>query len=191
MGVYWSLVIAVNANPVVGTIIASLVTVAFMAVFYSLYPEEYRKAGESIISVGDLLLKPADELYNFDKQYAGSLGWFLTTITATIGAHWSGAVANSAASAFITWSLSIATLFAAIVIMDADYHDTTVKKTIAVGLLGIASYGLVSTTVVGVKSLKDGIGNPAKLIVTSLFFALFEFVSAYSVLTTIGYLHKG
>ncbi len=115
MGVYWGLVIAVNANPVVGMIITGLVSVAFMAVFYSLYPEEYRKAGEEIISVGDLLLKPADELYDFDKQYAGSLGWFLTAITATMGTVWSGAITNSAVSAFITWSLGIATLFAALV----------------------------------------------------------------------------
>ena len=191
MGVYWGLAIAVDANPIVGMIITGLVSAAFMAVFYSLYPEEYRQAGEAIISLGDLLLKPADELYYFDKQYCGSLGWFLTAITATIGASWSGAITNSDIAVGITWALSIATLVAAIVLMNANYHDTTVKKTIAVGLLGIASYGLVSTTVEGVKSLKDGIGNPAKLIVTSLFFVLFEFISAYSVLTTIGYLHKG
>ena len=189
MGVYWGLVIAVNANPLVGTIITALVSVAFMAVFYSLYPEEYRKAGEDIISVGNLLLKPADESYNFDRQYCGSLGWFLTAITTTIGAHWSGALANSAGSAFITWSFSIATLFAAIAIMDANYHDTTVKKTIAVGMLGIASYGLVSTTL----SLKSVLSakTVGSLIVRSLFWALFEVISAYSVLTLLGYVHKG
>ncbi len=190
-GVYWGLAIAINANPIVGAIITGIVSAAFMAVFYSLYPEEYRKAGESIISAGDLLLKPADELYNFDKQYAGSLGWFLTTITATIGAQWSGAVTNSAVSAFITWSLSIATLFAAIVIMDANYHDTTVKKTIAVGLFGIASYGLVSTMMGGVNSIRNSITNPAKLLVSVVFFFIFESISAYSVLTILGYLHKG
>ena len=189
-GVYWGLAIAINANPIVGAIITGIVSAAFMAVFYSLYPEEYRKAGEAIISVGDLLLKPPDELYNFDKQYAGSLGWFLTTITATMGAHWSGAVTNSAVSAFITWSLSIATLFAAIVIMDANYHDTTVKKIIAVGLLGIASYGLVSTVTAGLTGL-GSVKTVGGILVHLILSTIFTIISAYSVLTTLGYFHKG
>ncbi len=190
-GVYWGLAIAVNANPLVGTIIAVLVTAAFGAVFYSLYPEEYRKAGEAIISAGDLLLKPADELYEFDEQYCGSLGLFFSTIVATMGVTWTGVVSGSAVQAFIAWALSIATLFAMLPLLEvAHYHDTTVKKVIAVGLLGIASYGLVSTTMAGWSSLYSG-ATPGEKLVKAIFWVMFEFIGAYSVLTLIGFLHEG
>ncbi len=190
-GIYWGLAIAINANPLVGTIITVLVTAAFGAVFYSLYPEEYRKAGEAIISAGELLLKPADELYEFDKQYCGSLGLFFSSIVATIGVSWTGVVSGSEVQAFIAWALSIATLFAMLPLLEvADYHDTTTKKVIAVGLLGIASYGLVSTTMAGWGSLSSS-ATVGGFLVRLLFFALFEVISAYSVLTLIGFLDEG
>ncbi len=189
-GLYWALAIAVNANPLIGTIIGVIVMAVFMAVFYTFYPKEYREAGEALISVGDLLLMPADKVYEFDKQYCGSMGWLLTAITATMGTVWSGAITNSAVSAFITWSLGIVTLSAALVLMDANYHDTTVKKIIAVGLLGIASYALVSTVTAGWKSIVNAETLGGK-IVSLMFFGLFTFISLYSVLTIIGYLHKG
>ena len=69
-------------------------------------------------------------------------------------------------------------------------YALTTDKVIATGLLGIASYGLESTRVSGLKWFLKPHG-PVATIVVMLFYLLFINISIYSVLTTLGYLHKG
>ncbi len=189
-GITVALAIAIGANLLLGTIISALVTTIFSMIFYSLYPEEYRKVGESIISAGDLILMPADKLYEFDKQHTANFGgWFLTALVATIGVGWTGVVESSPLKIFLTWAMAIITLFAMIPLVTSQNASFT-NKVIATGLLGIASYGLVSTTTMGWEYVVGAPGIGSK-VVRGMFYLLFTTIGAYSVLTLIGYLHKG
>ena len=71
-----------------------------------------------------------------------------------------------------------------------NYKDTTVKKIIATGLLAFGSYGLGTTS----KTLLAWLYKPHNWIaeiVGIVFFGIFILMSAYGVLCTIGYLHRG
>ncbi len=74
--------------------------------------------------------------------------------------------------------------------MGLNSSATFTDKVIATGLPGLASYGLVSTTSTGISSVYEA-ATPRGKIVRPMFFVLFEFIGAYSVLTMLGYLHKG
>ncbi|NPA75447.1 MAG: hypothetical protein GXO25_05140 [Euryarchaeota archaeon] len=106
-GLTFALGMAINANPIVGAIIAGVVTAAFMAVFYELYPKQYLEAGEQVKSVEDIMLMPADELYDTDKKYGDAPGWVLTAIPATIGSSWSGVASNEAGAVGLSLALTM------------------------------------------------------------------------------------
>ena len=74
--------------------------------------------------------------------------------------------------------------------MIGEYMEPYIVKRVSLESLGFAWRGLVSTVTAGWKSIVNAETLGGK-IVSGIFYIMFLVISGYSVLTTLGYLHKG
>lgn len=188
MTIYYGLALLINSMPVLGTIIGGVGALMFNLVFYTFYPDDFLEYGKGILSVEEALTKPAEEIYELDKNVASVYSFMFTAVLLCFGSVWSANIGGAATKAFaLTYAFNLIALFGFIGLL--AFEDYSVEQgAVGAAMLAIASYGLYLTTTTGAASLftpELGLGG---FIARLIFFAIFEVMAGILFLSALGYM---
>jgi len=165
----------------------------FTAIFYELYPKDFLEYGESIISVKDLLVAPADKIYEIDEEAAGGYSYMFSAISLSFEPVWKMFVDTTVSEevAFAkAFAVDLVALFGLVALNQMEESGSLVPKA-ALGIVValISGYALLDTTAHGVLSLKGIKGGIGAVISRGLFFLMFETIAIFLFMSALGYLN--
>jgi len=183
--------VMIDGNPIIGSIIGGFGAIIFGAIFYGLYPKEYLEYGETVISVKDLLVAPADKIYEIDEEAAGGYSYLFSAITLAFEPVWLINIGNSEMKALRDYALTVISLIGLAALTEMEENGSIIARgAIGVVILLISSFALLKTTKDGLLSVFDyeqgGIGGA---ISRAIFFGLFEVMAIWLFLSSLGYMN--
>ena len=182
--------VMINGNPVIGSLIGGVGALIFSLLFYTVYPKDFLEYGESIISVKDLLVAPADKIYEIDEEAASGYSYVFSAINLAFEPVWAINIGDSEMSALTDYALTFIALMGLLALTNMESDGSIVAKgVLGAVVLAISTYTLVKTTVDGIASLRNVQGGIGGIISRAIFFGLFEFMSLILFLSSLGYMN--